>query len=74
MFGLKTAQKNMKPAAKRGDGGVMPWGCFSTAGTGVLLKTEGINHKQAKNTFLHENNPEHNDRVSEKDEEEICNK
>jgi hypothetical protein len=46
LFGLN-ARRQVKrktgkiPTVKHGDGSIMLWGCFSAAGTGRLVRTEG---------------------------------
>ena len=46
LFGLNAKRHIWKkpgtiPRVKRGVGSVMPWGCFSDAGTGRLVSIEG---------------------------------
>ena len=39
--------KNTIPTVKHGGGSTMSWGCFSSAGTGALVKMEGKMHEQS---------------------------
>lgn len=40
---------------KHGGGSIMLWGCFTSAGTGPLVKTEGITGSSKFQTILAEN-------------------
>uniref|UniRef100_A0A3B1KHJ0 Tc1-like transposase DDE domain-containing protein n=1 Tax=Astyanax mexicanus TaxID=7994 RepID=A0A3B1KHJ0_ASTMX len=40
-FGLNMWQKRPIPTVKHGGGGIMLWGCFSSAGTEKLVKDDG---------------------------------
>ena len=47
--------KNTVPTVKHGRGSIMLWGCFSAAGTGNLVRVEGVMKKEQYNKNLKEN-------------------
>ncbi len=48
-------QRNIIPTVKHGGGSIMLWGCFSSAGTGALVKVEGIMHSSKYRSILAQN-------------------
>uniref|UniRef100_A0AAY5L5F5 Tc1-like transposase DDE domain-containing protein n=1 Tax=Esox lucius TaxID=8010 RepID=A0AAY5L5F5_ESOLU len=47
--------KNTIPTVKRGGGSIMLWGCFSSAGTGALVRVEGIMNSSKYQAILAQN-------------------
>uniref|UniRef100_A0AAY5KS16 Transposase Tc1-like domain-containing protein n=1 Tax=Esox lucius TaxID=8010 RepID=A0AAY5KS16_ESOLU len=45
--------KNTIPTVKHGGGSIMLWGCFSSAGTGALVRVEGIMNSSKYQAILH---------------------
>ncbi|MCJ8737108.1 hypothetical protein PDJAM_G00020120 [Pangasius djambal] len=57
MFGTKKTtaacyQENTIPTVKHGGGSIMLWGCFSSAGTGALIRMEGIVNSSSYQSIL----------------------
>ncbi|KAI3375432.1 hypothetical protein L3Q82_021919, partial [Scortum barcoo] len=50
-------QKNTIPTVKHGGGSIMLWGCFSSAGTGALVRVEGIMNSSKYQSVLAQNLP-----------------
>uniref|UniRef100_A0A803K548 Transposase n=1 Tax=Xenopus tropicalis TaxID=8364 RepID=A0A803K548_XENTR len=48
-------QKNPIPTVKHGGGSIMLWSCFSSAGTGALVKIEGIMNSSKYQSILAQN-------------------
>ncbi|MCJ8729688.1 hypothetical protein PDJAM_G00109390 [Pangasius djambal] len=48
-------QKNTIPTVKHGGGSIMLWGCFSSAGTGALVKVEEIMNSSKYQSILAQN-------------------
>ena len=46
---------NTIPTVKHGGGSIMPWGCFSAAGTGRLVGIEGKMNRSKYGEILNEN-------------------
>uniref|UniRef100_A0A674EJM0 Tc1-like transposase DDE domain-containing protein n=1 Tax=Salmo trutta TaxID=8032 RepID=A0A674EJM0_SALTR len=47
--------KNTMPTMKHGGGSIMLWGCFSSAGTGALIRVEGIMNSSKYQAILAQN-------------------
>uniref|UniRef100_A0AAY5KQQ2 Tc1-like transposase DDE domain-containing protein n=1 Tax=Esox lucius TaxID=8010 RepID=A0AAY5KQQ2_ESOLU len=60
VFAAKTTlhcTNNTIPTVKHGGGSIMLWGCFSSAGTGTLVRVEGIMNSSKYQAILSQNLP-----------------
>ena len=55
--------KNTVPTVKHGGGNIMLWGCFSSSGTGNLVKVQGIMKKEDYISILEKNVKESAERL-----------